>query len=181
MLDLTPPALRDRLTMRMSLKPWSFDGDTGVRTLRVNEYFRLSPADMGHLVLARQVHGRAVKEVKGVRTQEGEEPIHPDTDGLVTGTPGVVLGITTADCTAVMIYDPFHHAVGLAHAGWRGTAEGILEEMLSVMVERFHTSPPGVRSGAGTRYRSLLLRSGPRGDPGARRALRTVRWIDHPP
>ena len=68
------------------------------------------------LVTAGQVHGAAVARV----TEPGHVAAH---DALVTATPGLVLAVTTADCMA-LLYSA-GHAVGAAHAGWRGTADGM--------------------------------------------------------
>ena len=54
-------------------------------------------------------------------------------DGLVTATPGLVLGILTADCQPVLFADPTARVVGAAHAGWRGALSGILEATLDAM------------------------------------------------
>jgi YfiH family protein len=54
-------------------------------------------------------------------------------DGQVTTDPGVLLTISVADCIPVYIVEPKSGAVGLLHAGWRGTADGILARGLAVI------------------------------------------------
>ena len=61
-----------------------------------------------------------------------EPPI--EADGLVTKTPGVLLGILTADCAPVLFADHEAGVVGAAHAGWRGALNGVLENTIDVMV-----------------------------------------------
>lgn len=56
-------------------------------------------------------------------------------DGLVTRTPGVALGILTADCTPVLFADPQAGVIGAAHAGWKGACSGILENTVATMVQ----------------------------------------------
>lgn len=61
----------------------------------------------------------------------------PDTpfeaDAMVTATPGLGLGILTADCQPVLFADPEAQVIGAAHAGWKGTLDGILEATLEAM------------------------------------------------
>lgn len=58
---------------------------------------------------------------------------HPKVDALVTKTPGVVLTVLTADCAPIALIDPMNDVVGLAHAGWRGALDGIIENTVAVM------------------------------------------------
>lgn len=59
----------------------------------------------------------------------------PRADGLVTRTPGVGIGILTADCGPVLLADPVARIVAAAHAGWRGAVGGILEATIQRMEE----------------------------------------------
>ena len=52
---------------------------------------------------------------------------------MVTATPGIALGVLTADCQPVLFADPKAHVVGAAHAGWRGTRDGVLEATIAAM------------------------------------------------
>ena len=54
-------------------------------------------------------------------------------DGLVTGTPGLLVGIQTADCLPLILVDPKRRAVGVFHAGWRGTVKRIAEKGVGEM------------------------------------------------
>ncbi len=60
-----------------------------------------------------------------------DEP--PRADALVTRTPGLAIGILTADCGPVLFADPQARVVAAAHAGWRGAMEGILEATIVAM------------------------------------------------
>ena len=57
----------------------------------------------------------------------------PKADALVTRTPGLVIGILTADCAPVLFADPEAGVVGAAHAGWRGAVAGVLEAAIAAM------------------------------------------------
>lgn len=76
-----------------------------------------------------QVHGRDVV-VLDAPLADGERP---KADAFVTSTPGVVLGILTADCVPVLFCDPAARVIGAAHAGWKGAIGGVLEATLDAM------------------------------------------------
>ena len=57
----------------------------------------------------------------------------PKADAMVTDTPGLLLGILTADCAPVLLADPGAEIVGAAHAGWRGALAGITDSAISAM------------------------------------------------
>lgn len=57
----------------------------------------------------------------------------PEADGVVTATPGVMIGALAADCTPVLFADPHARVVGAAHAGWRGAIGGVLEATVREM------------------------------------------------
>jgi len=95
-------------------------------------------------VFCEQVHGGEVAVVGESDRGAGTTPDRPpvaQVDGLVTSTPGTALGILTADCATVYFVDQVHRAVGLVHAGWRGTAASIAARAVAVMDTEFGTEP----------------------------------------
>ena len=62
-----------------------------------------------------------------------DDRLRPRADALVTATPGVTLGILTADCAPVLFADREAGVVGAAHAGWKGALGGITDSTLSLM------------------------------------------------
>ena len=82
---------------------------------------------LGTMVFARQVHGAGAVLVgpedcgRGVAT---EDDAVPDTDILVTSSPGVTLVMLVADCVPLALVDPAAGVLAAVHAGWRGTAAG---------------------------------------------------------
>ncbi|MDP4270636.1 MAG: peptidoglycan editing factor PgeF [Bacteroidota bacterium] len=62
-------------------------------------------------------------------------------DALITNQSGICIGVTTADCVPVLIYDPVKKVAGVAHAGWRGTVARIAGKTVSLMSERFGCNP----------------------------------------
>ena len=80
-------------------------------------------ARVAALVTGYQVHGCEAVPVEAPWRVEDR----PRADALVTRTPGVVLGVLTADCAPVLFADSGAGVVGVAHAGWRGARDGVLE------------------------------------------------------
>jgi YfiH family protein len=77
----------------------------------------------------KQVHGTAVITV----TEPWAAGQGPAADGMVTNRPGLALGVITADCAPVLLYDAAAGVVGAVHAGWRGAAAGVMEAALEAM------------------------------------------------
>lgn len=83
----------------------------------------------GELVLLRQVHSPVALSVEAPFSADER----PEADALVTATPGLVLGIVTADCAPVLLADRRAGVIGAAHAGWRGAHGGVLEAVVEEM------------------------------------------------
>lgn len=72
-------------------------------------------------------------QVHGCRVVDLDEPWSGPADGAVTGRTGVVCVVLTADCLPVMLADRSGRRVGIAHAGWRGLAAGVIEAVVAAM------------------------------------------------
>lgn len=100
--------------------------------------------DPAKLVCTRQVHTDTVRVV--TEADYGMD-IQPDAcDGLVTNVPGTALLAFGADCTVTLLHDPVTGAVGAVHAGWRGTALGILKTAVETMASAFGSRPGDLRA-----------------------------------
>ena len=64
-----------------------------------------------------------------------------DVDALVTNAPNVPLLLRYADCVPILFFDPVHRAIGVAHAGWRGTIMRIAAKTAQTMFDAFGTRP----------------------------------------
>lgn len=73
----------------------------------------------------------------------------PPCDGIITDDPTVTLVTSHADCGAYFFYDPVHRAIGMAHAGWKGTLLRIGAEMARRMAEEFDTDPSDIIAATG--------------------------------
>lgn len=85
-------------------------------------------APVERLVTVNQIHSPDV-----VTITAPHDGAAPQADGMVTATPGLVLGVLTADCQPVLFADAEAGVIGAAHAGWRGTRDGVLEAVLDAM------------------------------------------------
>lgn len=112
-----------------------------------------------HIVMPHQVHGIEVRRVDGEFFSKPEtvrKMILEGVDALITDLRGVCIGVSTADCIPVLLYDEAHHAMAAIHAGWRGTVQRIVQKTVEMMCTSFHTHPselkavigPGISKGA---------------------------------
>ncbi|MCZ2204104.1 peptidoglycan editing factor PgeF [Bartonella sp. A05] len=97
------------------------------RTL-IAQYFDI---EVENLVTVHQVHSSEVVVVDHAFIGK-----RPQADALVTTTKGLAIGILTADCGPVLFADPEAGVIGAAHAGWRGSLNGILEKTISTMEQQ---------------------------------------------
>jgi YfiH family protein len=78
-------------------------------------------------------------QVHGSRVVVAREPVQKmEADALVTNTKRLVLTVRTADCASVFFLDQKNRAVGICHAGWRGTKERIVQKTIVSLWENFH-------------------------------------------
>ena len=82
-------------------------------------------------------------------------------DGLVTCTPGILLAIQTADCLPIIVADPVRGAVGVFHAGWRGTITRIVEKGVGEMQRWFGSRPGDLKAAIGPGIRGCCYQVGP--------------------
>lgn len=102
-------------------------------------------------VFPRQVHGTTVQVIAadGAEASRRHGPKCVEADAVVTGVPGLALGIQVADCQPVILYDPVERVVANVHSGWRGSIGNILGETLAVMRQGFGTVPKNVHAAIG--------------------------------
>jgi polyphenol oxidase len=95
------------------------------------------------LITLRQIHSDIIHLMTA-------PPAHPLTgDGLLTATPHLLVAIQTADCLPVIIADPRQRAVGVFHAGWRGTVKRIVEKGVGEMLRCFGSRARDLRAAIG--------------------------------
>lgn len=96
------------------------------------------------LAVGYQVHGDRIAEVGSADRGRGARDRAtslPETDSMLTRTPGVGLLTMIADCSALVLYAPDVPAVGVAHLGWRGTVARLGEKLARRMIEELGADP----------------------------------------
>ncbi|PIQ89795.1 MAG: hypothetical protein COV72_01125 [Candidatus Omnitrophica bacterium CG11_big_fil_rev_8_21_14_0_20_42_13] len=88
-----------------------------------------------NLVSAGQVHGKNIS-FAGI-SQKGK--VIANTDALITNVKNIILSVFTADCLPIFIYDRKNNALGLVHAGWRGSRQLIVVDTITRMAKNFNT------------------------------------------
>jgi YfiH family protein len=106
------------------------------------------------LLTLRQVHSDVIHFIDG--PPKSQLP----GDGQITATPGLLLGIQTADCLPVILVDPKHRAVSVFHAGWRGTLKRIVEKGVGEMHRHFGTRPRDLKAAIGPGIHSCCYQVG---------------------
>lgn len=96
------------------------------------------------LVMPHQVHLANVAKIDeaflALSDAERQE-VMEGVDALITNLRGVCIGVSTADCIPVLLYDQEQHAVCAIHAGWRGTVKRIVVKAVEMMTEVYGTHP----------------------------------------
>lgn len=131
----------------VSPAPWNtlnFSVSRGDSRERVTENrTRLATAlgiERSAIVNAKQVHGTGVAKVSW--DESGQ--VLDGCDALITDATGLPLQLVFADCTPLLLFDPLHHALGVCHAGWRGTVNGAGAATLWAMQAAYDTQPSDV-------------------------------------
>lgn len=94
----------------------------------------------GQTVSCYLVHGAQVFTIN----KHNRQPLMGQADGLITAEPGIFLFMRFGDCTPLIFFDPVQHAVGLTHAGWRGTLKNAAGATIEAMVNQLGCSPKDI-------------------------------------
>ncbi len=141
------PAPYDSLNLGLHVQ----DDDVNVHENR-RRFLQALGLDWRALVTPEQVHGCHVARVGRTEAGRGARAYGeciPQTDALITDEPGLPLLLCFADCTPLLFVDPEHHAVGIAHAGWKGTVARIAQATVLTMEQEFDTDPTDLLVGIG--------------------------------
>jgi YfiH family protein len=103
-------------------------------------------------VTLEQVHGTRV--VESSRSYAGAGFLDPKTripatDGHITSERGLVLMTSHADCAPIYFYLPAKQAIGMVHAGWRGTLAGIASEAVRTLCKTYNATPSEIEVAVG--------------------------------
>lgn len=125
------------------------------RTLFLRRLGALRKGQEWPQVTVRQIHSdliHCVSEIPGAALTG---------DGLITQAPGLLLAILIADCLPVILADPRRRAVGVFHAGWRGTVKRIVEKGVGEMQRCFGTCPRDISAAIGPGVHGCCYSVGP--------------------
>lgn len=92
--------------------------------------------ETSHVLMARQTHGTTARYIGAEFLQLSsatQQEILDGVDALITQESNVCIGVSTADCIPILLYDSQHHAIAAIHAGWRGTAQHIAKSVVRDM------------------------------------------------
>lgn len=107
---------------------------------------------LDHLYIPHQTHQDQVRLIDKsfiAASKDEQTALLEGIDAMITQEKEVCIGITTADCVPILIYDPVTHALGCAHAGWKGTVLCIGRKMVEAMHQYFGSEPQNMLVGIG--------------------------------
>lgn len=102
-----------------------------------------------HIIMPHQVHGVEVRNIAGeflTMPENIRKMVLEGVDAVMTDQKGVCIGVSTADCIPVLLYDEEHHAVAAIHAGWRGTLARIVHKTIQEMAFTYLTDPKKLKA-----------------------------------
>ena len=96
------------------------------------------------LIMPHQVHTTGIAQIGNTffrLSDEVRRQVLEGIDALMTNLSGVCIGVSTADCIPIILYDSEHHAATVVHSGWRGTVANIAGVAVTSMQMAYHTRP----------------------------------------
>lgn len=105
--------------------------------------------DTNHIIMPHQTHGvesRIIGEEFATLPDGVKKMLLEDVDAVMTNIPGMCIGVSTADCIPVLLYDEEHHAAAAIHAGWRGTQARIVHKAVQEMRMAYQTDPTKLKA-----------------------------------
>ena len=107
---------------------------------------KFAQVDRDHLLLLRQVHGRAVAVAEGGRRERWQAP---EADAVVSRDSSSALVVRVADCAPILIADRKTGAVAAVHAGWRSTMQQIVAAAIESLRANFGSDPANLVAAMG--------------------------------
>ena len=105
--------------------------------------------DANHLVYPHQTHQTEIRHITErylALSEQQRADFLEGVDAVITDIPGICIGVSTADCIPVLLFDQQHHAVSAIHAGWRGTVARIVEKTVKDMIDTYNTEVSHLRA-----------------------------------
>ncbi len=151
-LTLSGPPARKENVLNLGFVDW--DSRAHVEDNRKKFIKAIGAAD-ACLIALRQFHSDAIQIVEA-------PPVQPlSGDALITGTPGLLIAVQTADCVPILLADTRNRVVAAVHAGWRGTLKRIAEKVIGRMRMVFGTEPASILAALGPGIGQCCFEVGP--------------------
>jgi polyphenol oxidase len=135
--------------------------NTGENIQKVNEnrerVIRLFDLPPDKVFFPDQCHTAEVKVVDFHITEQSLQ----STDAIITNKRGICIGVLTADCVPILLYDPVKSVIAAVHAGWRGTVGEIVKNTISRMIESFNVHPSNLIAALGPSISGKNYQVGP--------------------
>lgn len=144
------------LSRKSGLKPMPFSGNDEDIDNAFIKRFGFSHWEVFRI---KQVHQSDVLLVDE-STAKAEDFSASEGDAIITASAEVAIGVLTADCLPIIIVDPIKKAIGMAHAGWRGTVGRIASKTVRRMTEEFASDPKELLAALGPHIKSCCYTVG---------------------
>ncbi len=105
--------------------------------------------DVERILMPHQVHGVEVRQIAAEflpLPANIRKMVLEGVDALMTDQKNICIGVSTADCIPVLLYDEEHQAIAAIHAGWRGTVQRIVHKVVQEMTFAYHTDPKKLKA-----------------------------------
>lgn len=112
------------------------------------------------IIFPKQTHSAAIKTI-GIGYLNAEENFLSETDAVITDLRGVCIGVKTADCVPVLLFDQKKKVIAAVHAGWRGTVQQIAHLTVKRMISEFNSDPGDIIAGIGPSISPDVYEVGP--------------------
>lgn len=125
-------------------------GDSEVAT---EQNLQLLSAELGvatdHIIMPHQTHGTEIRHIAAdflSLPAETKRLVLEGVDAVMTNESGICVGVSTADCIPILIYDCEKHALAAVHAGWRGTVQCIVMKAVAAMRQTYGSTPAELKA-----------------------------------
>lgn len=108
--------------------------------------------NQNQLIFPKQTHSAQIKTITAdyLELEEREKKTFlEETDAVITDLKGMCIGIKTADCVPVLLFDKKKKVIAAIHAGWRGTIQRIANKAVEIMISEFSSDPRDMVAGIG--------------------------------
>ncbi|MBF0511100.1 MAG: peptidoglycan editing factor PgeF [Candidatus Omnitrophica bacterium] len=148
------------LTSDASLDFTPLDFDSPLTDCQQRYLRQYAGVDIPEVFWRKQVHGDEVLVLSHGSQDRAIYRACQGADAFITKSLNLPLAIRTADCVPVFIFDPIHKAIGLAHAGWKGTYQQIGVKTIEKMRQAYGSAPAQLKVVLGPAIRSCCYQVG---------------------